>query len=513
MTAVWYIGSADTRSISTAEWQAAGITGTPAPAVWNAANGWSLPATGFTAPQLTLLAADGSFNVNGTDGVRPGSVITGTKPSQLPATQGYVDTKLAPLNKGQIFRHNELIRQAQRTRRLGPITTDITSVVTDVTDDATLTTSYQSPVSGISSGSSRLMTQAEIDACPIDISMMPAAGPATFNSSGFGYFFLDTNFFPHGLVYRRYRFMTDSSKVQLLLYPLTTGMSYQLYVDDAPVVTPDPVSVAAIGFLRLTFPSVKVRKIEVRTDCLFGVVRISTPYKIWRPEPLARPRVVLVGDSYSQPVMTDDTGSTAFVYGQGPAQTLDDRINIEDWWINAISGTGFIQRAGGYGTPNNNYNDRLAAIIACQPDAVVVPNGVPNDLYNGYTVAQTRDAAVTFVTNLRAALPDCKFIYGDGNFPPAFSGIAANALAVRNALIPLLSQLGGAYYLDMSTDKYITGTGYIGHLTTDGNADKYISGDATHPTKSGAAYIRDRWGMQIQRALRDDGTLLNTVIR
>jgi hypothetical protein len=100
MTAVWYIGGADVRSISSAEWTAAGITGTPSAVVWNAANGWSVAAAGFTAPQLALLAADGSFNTAAADGPRTGATIPPVVPSQLPATQGYVDSKVGPTVAG-----------------------------------------------------------------------------------------------------------------------------------------------------------------------------------------------------------------------------------------------------------------------------------------------------------------------------------------------------------------------------------------------------------------------------
>lgn len=77
MAAVWYLGAGD-RSITAAQWTAAGITGSPTDSVWNAANGWSIPAASFTSPQLTLLAADGGFNTAAADGPNTGRSAGGT---------------------------------------------------------------------------------------------------------------------------------------------------------------------------------------------------------------------------------------------------------------------------------------------------------------------------------------------------------------------------------------------------------------------------------------------------
>ena len=73
MAAVWYIGRSDIRSISAAQWAAAGVPGVVG-SVWDAGNGWSLPKESFNGAQLLILGADVGFNINGTDGPRPGDV-------------------------------------------------------------------------------------------------------------------------------------------------------------------------------------------------------------------------------------------------------------------------------------------------------------------------------------------------------------------------------------------------------------------------------------------------------
>lgn len=69
MASVWYIGRG-ARKISSAQWLAAGITGSPTDSVWDGTNGYSIAKTSFTAPQLTILGNDSGFNVNAPDGPR-----------------------------------------------------------------------------------------------------------------------------------------------------------------------------------------------------------------------------------------------------------------------------------------------------------------------------------------------------------------------------------------------------------------------------------------------------------
>lgn len=76
MTAVWYTGGADARTISAAEWAAAGVAGASS-VTWNLANGWSISTASFNLAQLSILAASTEFNVNGADGPRPGTPAYG----------------------------------------------------------------------------------------------------------------------------------------------------------------------------------------------------------------------------------------------------------------------------------------------------------------------------------------------------------------------------------------------------------------------------------------------------
>lgn len=74
MTAVWYIGTSDSRVISAADWTALGITA--ATTAWNSGNGYSVPHASLTAGQIAYLGTQPDFNAAAVDGPRTGEVIT-----------------------------------------------------------------------------------------------------------------------------------------------------------------------------------------------------------------------------------------------------------------------------------------------------------------------------------------------------------------------------------------------------------------------------------------------------
>jgi hypothetical protein len=77
LSSVWYTGRSNVRAISDSQWAAAGVSGV-ADSQWDVTNGWSLPRSAFTTPQLAILDADGEFNTNAADGPRPGGFVAGT---------------------------------------------------------------------------------------------------------------------------------------------------------------------------------------------------------------------------------------------------------------------------------------------------------------------------------------------------------------------------------------------------------------------------------------------------
>lgn len=91
MAAVWYLGTANSRTITSSQWAAVGAPG--ATATWDTSNGWSLPRSSFTPAQLSVLDADGGFETNAVDGPRPNQPaviedLYDTSPREL----GYAET-------------------------------------------------------------------------------------------------------------------------------------------------------------------------------------------------------------------------------------------------------------------------------------------------------------------------------------------------------------------------------------------------------------------------------------
>lgn len=91
MASVWYVGEADQRTITAAQWADAGIPGA-SDSVWNTGNGWSIPQIDFTSGQLTLLELQQGFITNAADGPRPDQHHY--DPSDDYATIGYVDENI-----------------------------------------------------------------------------------------------------------------------------------------------------------------------------------------------------------------------------------------------------------------------------------------------------------------------------------------------------------------------------------------------------------------------------------
>lgn len=91
MSSVWYVGRAKTRSISVAEWAAAGVTAA-ADTIWNSANGYSIPSASLAAPQIALLATTNEFNTTAPDGPRTAPVV---EDDSTTATKGFVTSRIA----------------------------------------------------------------------------------------------------------------------------------------------------------------------------------------------------------------------------------------------------------------------------------------------------------------------------------------------------------------------------------------------------------------------------------
>lgn len=436
------------------------------------------------------------------------SITVDAKGRLTAASNGTPSSSLVP-----VLSANSLLRQHRRPYRLGPVTTDITSSVFNGTVDATLTKVYNAPVNGISNNQARALTQTEIAALPYD----PGAGrPQVVNINGLGYVGatpgsanIDSQPTWPFIQQRTIRFMTDAPKVDVVLWNGYNGsFSYTVFIDGVPVsLTPTTPSPTA-GYLHLVFPSSKPRLVEIRTDCYIASVSVAPLYTAWKPAPMQKPRLFVIGASYTAALVFNGTTGSSTLIQYGMWQQIEDYIDVEDVWIDGVSGTGFIKTAGGFGSPNNNYNDRAPGIISSAPDILVVSNAFANDSYNGSSVSAITTAANNFCTTIRNALPNCKIVLMEGIRAPLYGDFTANYAAITSNLQSLRNDL---YFINTGT--WIDMAGYTpGHTTGTGNSDVYIGNDGVHPTIEGHAYLRSRIAPKVQQILYDEGALLNTVL-
>jgi lysophospholipase L1-like esterase len=220
------------------------------------------------------------------------------------------------------------------------------------------------------------------------------------------------------------------------------------------------------------------------------------------------PRLLVIGASYAAPTIFNATTGAADKPMYGMWQQIGDYIDIEDVWVEGVSGTGFLTTAGGVGTPNNNYLDRIAGHIYAAPDILVISNAFTNDAYTSKTVSAIATQADTYLTQFRAAVPDAKIVLMTGVRAPLLGDNTATYASCVTALQALRQDV---YYIDSGL--WLDMAGYTpGHTTGTGNSDKYIGSDGIHPTVEGHAYLRARMAPKLQTIIHDDGSLINTVL-
>lgn len=95
MASVWYIGYADKRIISSADWTVLGHPGITT--TWDKTNGWSVDQAGLTQQQIDYLDNYDEFAVTNSNGPRPGSIVT-AKPNEAVTREDLVELTLADLD-------------------------------------------------------------------------------------------------------------------------------------------------------------------------------------------------------------------------------------------------------------------------------------------------------------------------------------------------------------------------------------------------------------------------------
>lgn len=299
-----------------------------------------------------------------------------------------------------------------------------------------------------------------------------------------------------------YRLLIDGQYVDATGYTMAAANTdYWLKLDWSAATTPRQVRRYAIEMQGSSATSGGSRGFQT-----IGPVHLTKADTISAPLDLG-PRVMFEGDSYTfGPVPSQVTTS---MLGDGWAPIAADLLGIENPWLHATGGTGWLAPTSG---TNPNILDRIGDVIAAAPDLLIINMGINEMLNDGgasasggiaITPASTQARVTAYLAQLRASLPALPIVILGPFKTPALgttlaqsyeTAIFAGASALGDPLIATVpNQTSGA--------PLQTGTGYAGNATGNGNSDNYISSDQTHPTLAGHAYLGRRGAQMIRQGL------------
>ncbi len=252
---------------------------------------------------------------------------------------------------------------------------------------------------------------------------------------------------------------------------------------------------------KITFNEKKERKIRVElTDCVFNGVRL---YKDDEIKAITRPsnqKVLYVGSSITR-------GADLPAYYSWP-NVVSNILNLE-CMNNGVGGTGYLADTKG---KNDAYYDRLVILIEkLKPDVIVLEAG-PNDFWSDYKANQVipeAERCIDYIkNNTDAKLITIGVYYPNVNVPS--DAVEINDKLRQQALqkkVPFIDLLTGDTYnekgekITIGTESYITGTGHIGKIKNDGNADKYVLEDGVHLSAEGNKYFGEKLSVEIGKLL------------
>lgn len=278
-----------------------------------------------------------------------------------------------------------------------------------------------------------------------------------------------------------------------------TAGKYRLIVD-GEYATADPQAGQTGGgggyFVLVEFASQANRHVVIEMDSImeFGGVYVETSDHVWKSSTPVGPRVIVLGDSY-----TEGSGANGI---QSWAVEMANALGWRDIQPSGSGGTGYLNPGTG---GRVKFRDRVQDdVLDRSPDIVIVAGGI-NDA-GSYTASAIETEAALLFDAIATGAPTATLI--------ALSNWRQNGspdstvLAVRDAIesaatgrVDLFIDSIVAESAGANTLGWITGTGKSGSAANNGNADRYISSDGTHPTQAGHAYLGRRVASAIVEAL------------
>lgn len=189
------------------------------------------------------------------------------------------------------------------------------------------------------------------------------------------------------------------------------------------------------------------------------------------------PTAVFLGDSYTEAGQVVSNESFPVLVAQHFGW---NGVNLGE------GGTGYLAEGPVEFPDRAPFPDRVAAIVASDPDVVIVAGGINDQELITDDGTAFRAAVAATLDPLRAGLPNAE-IYVVGPFWP--NGYPVENITLANQIISEEAAARGLPFIDPVGGQWITGTN---DGSEPGNRVDYIGPDGTHPTAAGHAWIAQR---------------------
>ncbi len=284
---------------------------------------------------------------------------------------------------------------------------------------------------------------------------------------------------------QRLSFGVIASKV---IVQVNTFTQYRILVNNRYLSLTVTTQPSTTGYVLLDFTSAGGR--------LKRNITIEIPYSFYTP-----PNIFLlpqdeilpapISDRFRMIVLGDSTvgGSASPTSGDAWSQAMTDALGVPDGWQSTIGGTGY-NSINPAGTGLNNLPTRIGDAINYAHDACMFAMNI-NDVNN----------AISGAANLAAIQPNFDLCYNAyraawSTTPLFILGVMGGTYGTVTANISAYEQLLAAYVaakndpnaffipVMSSQQPWVSGTGFVGNNTNDGNAQFYVA--AATPTTAPA---------------------------
>lgn len=304
----------------------------------------------------------------------------------------------------------------------------------------------------------------------------------------------------------RFDFVTDATKIEMIFNGTPTGTTYPTsfcffrVLVDGKIVTPDSIPFpgnskayrALIDFTQAgaATPANTPRRIRIEASSSatiqIGSIVIGITDSMWYPAADTSIRAIVFGDSFTEGYLLPQQYT-------GYANTLGYMLGWDDLIISGVGGTGYLKP----GTAMK-WRDRINDLIAPAPDVIVILGSINDAIGSAYTAAQVQAEATLFYQQLTTALPNTPiFVAGVQVMQPgraASSALNQLALDQNTALKTVIAGFPTCRWIEMNdpSDLWFTGSSTVAAPVGDGNADRFVLVDGTHPPQVGHDYLARR---------------------